>query len=153
MVEEIATVVATGQGGVWLTTTPVGTCNACQVSSDCGTGIVTKALTPRLQRFFLATELPLLAGEQVRIGIAAHSLLTAAVLVYLLPLVLLLTAALLASIAGWPEGLVITLSFVAAALGFAIARWFGQRQGTTQHIHILAVLPALAVKQAPHQPV
>ena len=86
MVEEIATVVAAESGGVWLTTTPAGTCNACQVSNDCGTGIVTKALTPRRQRFFVSTELSLLAGEQVRIGVAEQSLLKAAALVYLMPL-------------------------------------------------------------------
>lgn len=148
MVEEIATVVATQAGGVWLTTTPVGTCNACQVSSDCGTGIVTKAMTPRQQRFFLATQLPLLAGEQVRIGVAEQSLVNAALLVYLLPLVLLLAGALGGTAAALPEALVILVSFAAAALGFAVARWYGQRQDTAQQIHILAVLPALKVNQA-----
>lgn len=148
MVEEIATVVATEQGGVWLTTTPVGTCNACQVSSDCGTGIVTKALTPRQSRFFLATDLPLLAGEQVRIGVAEQRLVSAALVVYLLPLLLLIAATLFASAAGLAEIQVIVLAFVAAAIGFGIARWYGQRQDAVQQIHILAVLPALAVNQA-----
>lgn len=147
MVEEIATVVATAPGGVWLTTTPVGTCNACQVSSDCGTGIVTKALTPRQQRFFLATELSLLAGEQVRIGVAEQRLVIAALMVYLLPLLLLLGSALVATAAGLAEGWVMLLSFIAAAMGFVIARCYGQRPGATQQIHLLAVLPALAVKQ------
>ncbi|GAB2905198.1 SoxR reducing system RseC family protein [Rheinheimera gaetbuli] len=148
MVEEIATVVGTEQGGVWLTTTPVGTCNACQVSSDCGTGIVTKALTPRQHRFFLPTELQLLAGEQVRIGVAEQRLVSAALVVYLLPLLLLLAATLLANAAGLPETQVIVLAFVAAATGFVIARWYGQRQDVAQQIHILSVLPALAVNQA-----
>ena len=148
MVEEIATVVATAPGGVWLTTTPSGTCNACQVSEDGGTGIVTKALTPRQQRFFLSTELPLLAGEQVRIGVAGHSLLTAAALVYLMPLLMLIGVALLATLAALSEGLVMLLSFSAAALGFYLARCYGRRQSSTQQIRILAVLPALQVKQA-----
>ncbi|MBU2113965.1 MAG: SoxR reducing system RseC family protein [Gammaproteobacteria bacterium] len=148
MVEEIATVVATAPGGVWLTTTPVGTCNACQVSSDCGTGIVTKALTPRQSRFFLATDLPLLAGEQVRIGVAEQHLVTAALMVYLLPLLLLVGAALSASVAGLAEIWLILLSAVAAGLGFVIARRYDQRQHSAQPIHILAVLPALKVNQA-----
>lgn len=148
MVEEIATVVATAPGGVWLTTTPVGTCNACQVSSDCGTGIVTNALTPRQSRFFLTTDLPLLAGEQVRIGVAEQHLVTAALMVYLLPLLLLVGAALSASVAGFAEIWVILLSAVAAGLGFVIARAYDQRQNSAQPIHIVAVLPALKVNQA-----
>lgn len=148
MVEEIATVVATAQGGVWLTTTPVGTCNACQVSSDCGTGIVTKALTPRQSRFFLATDLPLLAGERVRIGVTEQHLVAAALMVYILPLLLLVGAALGASVAGLAEIWVIVLSAVAAGAGFGIARRYDQRQNRAKPIHILAVLPTVAVNQA-----
>ena len=57
MVEEIATVVSVEQKGVWLMTTPVASCNACQVSEDCGTGIVAKTLTPKTLHFFVASEL------------------------------------------------------------------------------------------------
>ncbi len=145
MVEEIATVVAAESGGVWLTTTPAGTCNSCHASTDCGAGIVAKALTPRQQRFFLSTELDLLPGEQIRIGIAEQSLLTAAVLVYLLPLLLLISAAALATLAGLAEGLVILLAFCGGGLGFMLARYYGQRQSKRLPIHILEVLPALAV--------
>ena len=90
MVEEIATVVAVEAGGVWLSTTPVASCNACNVSDDCGTGIVAKTMTPRQQRFFITTPLSLLPGEQVKIGLQESSLLVAALMVYLLPLLLLL---------------------------------------------------------------
>ncbi|OYW96740.1 MAG: sigma E positive regulator RseC/MucC, partial [Alishewanella sp. 32-51-5] len=78
MVEEIATVVATESDGVWLTTTPAGSCNSCHASGDCGTGIVAKTLTPRQRRFFVKSALPLLPGEQVRIGVAEQGLVTAA---------------------------------------------------------------------------
>lgn len=145
MVEEIATVVAAENDGVWLTTTPQGTCNSCQVSSDCGTGIVTKALTPRQQRFFLPTTLSLLPGEQVRIGVAEQPLLMAAFMVYLLPLLLLVLCAALASYAGLTEGLVILCACAGAAAGFFIARRYSQQQTPAQHIRILEVLSALAV--------
>lgn len=145
MVEEIATVVASEADGVWLTTTPQGTCNSCQVSDDCGTGLVTKALTPRQQRFFLPTTLALLPGEQVRIGVAEQPLLMAAFMVYLLPLLLLVLCAALASYAGLTEGLVILWSCAGTAVGFFIARRYSQQQSPAQHIRILEVLPALAV--------
>ena len=109
---------------------------------------MTQALTPRQSRFFLATDMPLLAGEQVRIGVAEQQLVTAALMVYLLPLLLLVGAALCASVAGLAEIWVILLSAVAAGVGFGIARRYDQRQNRSKPIHILAVLPTVAVNQA-----
>ena len=96
----------------------------------------------------LTENLPLLAGEQVRIGVAEQHLVTAALMVYLLPLLLLVGAALSASVAGLAEFWVIVLSAVAAVLGFVIASRYDQRQHSARPIHILAVLPALKVNQA-----
>ena len=82
MVEEIATVVRSDSAGLWLTTTPVASCNACQVSDDCGTGIVAKTLTARSQQFFVPTRLNLLPGEQVKVGLSEQQLIVAALMVY-----------------------------------------------------------------------
>ncbi|MDX1391581.1 MAG: SoxR reducing system RseC family protein, partial [Rheinheimera sp.] len=81
MVEEIATVVACDDNGFWLTTTPVASCNSCQASADCGTGIVAKTLTPRTLHFFVPSTLKLLPGEQVKIGLAEPALINAALMV------------------------------------------------------------------------
>ncbi|MCS4305816.1 sigma-E factor negative regulatory protein RseC [Rheinheimera pacifica] len=147
MVEEIATVAACEGDGVWLTTTPVASCNACNVSDDCGTGIIAKTLTPRQQRFFVATALPLLPGEQVKIGLNEQSLIMAALMVYLLPLVLLILLALLGNAAGLAEGWVMLLALAGTASGFMLARRYGQLQEKHSRIVILAVLPSLGVQQ------
>lgn len=148
MVEEIATVVGAEQGGLWLSTQPVTSCNACQVSDDCGTGIVTKALTPRQHRFFIPTELTLLPGEQVRIGISEQGLLRAALMMYLLPLVLMLLAVLIIQQL-WqpPEGVLMLSAAAGAFAGFALARRFGR--SAAEQICILDVLPSVAVNQSP----
>lgn len=148
MVEEIATVVACDDGGLWLSTTPVSSCNACQVSDDCGTGIVAKTLTPRQQQFFVASELKLLPGEQVKIGLAEPELVKAALMVYLLPIVLLLGFALLAATVTASEGLLLLAGLVGAAVGFGLARYYDQKQANHQKIQILAVLPTLGVQPA-----
>ena len=147
MVEEIATVVSVEQTGVWLTTTPVASCNACQVSDDCGTGIVAKTLTPKKLHFFVASELKLLAGEQVKIGISEQSLIIAAMMVYLLPLLLMLAFILPANAAGLNEGMQMLLAALGAASGFAIARLYGRYQEKRTDIHIVEVLPSLGVQQ------
>ena len=147
MVEEIATVVACDTGGVWLSTTPVASCNACQVSDDCGTGIVAKTLTPKSLQFFVPSTLNLLPGEQVKIGLAEPALVKAALMVYLLPVVMLLLATLLGSAAGFNEGGQMVLALLGAVAGFFLARRYGQRQERLTQIHILAVLPTLQVQQ------
>ncbi|MAA95453.1 MULTISPECIES: SoxR reducing system RseC family protein [unclassified Arsukibacterium] len=148
MIEQIATVLAVEKEGVWLGTTPVTTCNACHASADCGTGIVAKTMTPRQNRFFVATDLALLPGEQVTVATAGEQLVTAALLVYLLPLVLLVSGALLAHV-GWQaaEGWVMLAAATGAGCGFLLARHFGARMAGQQQLSILNVLPKINVRQ------
>lgn len=146
MVEEIATVVASEQDGLWLTTSPAGSCNSCQVSGDCGTGIVAKTFTPRQRRFFVKSDLALLPGEQVRIGMAEQSLVTAALLVYLLPLLLMIVSiTLLHSLWSLPEPALLLVAAVALYAGFRLARWLEQRLSSDDSVQILQVLPQLKV--------
>lgn len=148
MVEEIATVVATEVDGVWLTTTPVGSCNSCQVNQDCGTGIVAKTFTPRQQRFFVNTTLSLLPGEQVRVGIAEQGLMAAALFVYLVPLSLMLIALLILQALWQPSEIILILAAVLTlAAGFMLARSYDRRRNLTEQVTILEVLPALKIQR------
>lgn len=147
MVEEIATVAASERNGVWLTTTPVASCNACKVSDDCGTGIVAKTVTPKQQRFFVPTALTLLPGEQVKIGLDEQSLVMAALMVYLIPLMLLLLLTLAGSAAGLEEPWIILLAVIGTAAGFTLTRHYGKYQANHTKIVILEVLPSLGVQQ------
>lgn len=147
MIEQLASVVATEKSGVWLTTTPVSSCNSCHVSDDCGTGIVAKTLTPRQHRFFVSTELSLLPGEQVKIAVSEQNLLQAALMVYFLPLVLMLLAGLFAShYLVLAEGWVMLAALLGASGGFVLARRYSLwQQSQTEQIHIMQVLPQLAI--------
>jgi sigma-E factor negative regulatory protein RseC len=147
MIEQIATVVAVESDGVWLATTPVTTCNACHASDDCGTGIVAKTMTPRQNRFFVSTELSLLPGEQVKVAMAGQQLVNAALLVYLLPLLLMMAAALLVHLTWQPaEGWVMLAAAVGAGSGLLLARYYGAGIATQQPLSILAVLPEINVQ-------
>ncbi|MBV2130650.1 SoxR reducing system RseC family protein [Arsukibacterium indicum] len=147
MIEQIATVLAVEPDGVWLETTPVTTCNACQVSDDCGTGIVAKTMTRRQNRFFVRTTLPLLAGEQVKVATAGEQLVTAALLVYLLPLVLMMLSALTVHLS-WQaaEGWVMLAAAIGAGAGLLIARYYGAKMASGQPVSIMAVLPDIKVQ-------
>jgi sigma-E factor negative regulatory protein RseC len=125
MIEEIATVLAVHEDGVEVVCFSKSACGQCKQNSSCGTGLVSKALPGRDHRFVIATELPLAVDQQVRIGIPEQSLITSALLVYLLPLLLLLGGALVASIGlGLGDGGTLAGAAIGGVAGFVLAsRW------------------------------
>ena len=146
MLEEIATVMKTEADGVWLKTQSVSSCNACQSNNDCGTGVVAKALTPRDNLFFVRSPLQLLAGQKVKIAVSEQHLVSAAALLYLLPLFCLIAVAALLSQLQLAETAIVVGSFTALGAGFAVARFFTGTAVQQEQIEILAVLPDLAVQ-------
>ncbi|KKL02612.1 sigma E positive regulator RseC/MucC [Rheinheimera mesophila] len=146
MLEEIATVMKSQADGVWLKTQSVSSCNACQANNDCGTGVVAKALTPRENLFFVKSQLQLLEGQKVKIAVSEQQLLSAAALLYLLPLCCLIAVAAFLSRLQLAETTVVLGSLAALLAGFVIARLFTGSATEQQHVEIIAVLPELAVQ-------
>lgn len=146
MLEEIATVMKSQSDGVWLKTQSVGSCNACQANNDCGTGVVAKALTPRDNLFFVKSQLPLLEGQKVKIAVSEQHLLSAAALMYLLPLFCLIAVSALLSRLQLAESTIVLGSLAALVAGFGVARLFSGPSTQQEQIEILAVLPELAVQ-------
>lgn len=141
MIEEIATVSAVYDGQVEVVCFSKSACGQCQQNSNCGTGIVSKALPGRDHRFVITTDLALTVNQQVRIGIPDHSLLRSVFLVYLFPLLLVLAGALLASIGlGMGDGGTILGAAIGGTLGFVLAsRYSGQL--ATEPVIIAVLLP------------
>lgn len=144
MIEEVATVSAVYAGGVEVVCFSKSACGQCKQNSQCGTGLVSKALPGRDHRFRIATDLPLMVDQQVRIGIPELSLINSALLVYLLPLLLLLAGALLASAGlGMGDGGTLAGATVGGVIGFVLAsRWAkGNNRLQTEPVIIALVLP------------
>ncbi|WP_107850865.1 SoxR reducing system RseC family protein [Oceanimonas marisflavi] len=144
MIEEIATVTTVHTGAVEVSCFSKSACGQCRQSSSCGTGLVSKALPGRDHRFVIATGLELRPGQQVRIGIPEHSLITGALLVYLLPLLCLLAGGLLASWAGFADGGSIAGALAGGVLGFGLASRLSRHRGKKDHPVILDALIPLA---------
>jgi len=148
MVEEIATVVQVDASGVWLQTKVVSSCKSCSAQDSCTSGVVAKAMTRRDYRFFLPqASSELLVGQQVRIGIAEEVLVKSAFLVYLLPLLMFIGAVAVSVAGGWNEGVQLLVGLAGGYAGMLLARRFGANLGSVQQqVHLLAVLPTLAVE-------
>ncbi len=87
MMEEIATVIRTENNG-WITVEVKvkNACNHCDNNESCGTSAVSKAFSPKVQRFSIPAEGQYQAGEQIKLGLPESVILKAAAIVYLLPL-------------------------------------------------------------------
>lgn len=123
------------------------TCGGCQANDDCGTGVVAKAFSPKKEQLYLPCEQVVKVGQGVKLGIPEERLLSASALVYLLPLVAMLSAALAAQfslplLGLQAEGWIIASAIVAAALSFYWLNYYFKqdKQGDYQP-QLIALLP------------
>lgn len=115
MIEEPGVVVAVDVDGVWVATQRKSTCGSCSARMACGQGILNSlSADKKTHTIKVATELSLAEGDQVTLAISQHSLVSSALLVYMLPLLLMFVAAFAAHYLNATEPWII----FAAVLGF-----------------------------------
>lgn len=101
MVEEQGVVVAVEGHAAWVETQRKAVCDTCSVNKGCGTAVISKALGDKRSRIkVLNGDLPLRVGDEVVIGLQEQALLRGSLIVYGLPLMLMMAAALCADYAG-----------------------------------------------------
>lgn len=97
MIEEQAIVTQISQGQVWIKRLQGGACGGCMQQASCSTATLAKLLPKR--EFAVDCELDVQAGEQVVVAIDDAHLLSTSLLMYVLPLVAMLIAVGMASLA------------------------------------------------------
>lgn len=144
MIEEQGRVVAVEPGAVWVETRRRSTCSSCSAQAGCGQGLMDRLGVDARRGFVrVLCDLQLAVGDAVVIGIREDLLVRSALLVYLLPLLGLFAAALLASSARLSEPLVIAAAFAGFGLSWLLVRARGRRAGdcaTAQPVVLRAVL-------------
>lgn len=151
MITETAKVVAVE--GDWVTVEAAikTTCSSCQAQSDCGTGAISRAIAPKSQQLTLRTPFPVKVGDEVKVGIPEVGLVAASAWLYLAPLLIFITSALLFSqlFAGSGEGWVVLASALTMVAGFvAVSRFIKRLDNTRFQPVILASQQANTVRQA-----
>lgn len=87
MIKETAMVIAVDGDSVTVEAAIKSTCNACQAQSDCGTGVISRAIAPKTQQLTLRTPMTVNVGQKVIVGIPEAGILSASAWLYLLPLI------------------------------------------------------------------
>lgn len=98
-------------------------CGSCSLKATCGQAILARYFGRKNPSFSLKDTSGLQVGDKITLGLEAKKLNLAAVLQFLLPLLTLLAAALVAQSLGWSSGFSLLISAgVGLALGFLLAR-------------------------------
>ncbi|WP_345548480.1 SoxR reducing system RseC family protein [Microbulbifer aestuariivivens] len=128
--EERGRIVAIEADAIWVETVQRSGCHGCAAKSGCGTGLLGDywANASRIRVALNSRDTAAVRLNDIAvIGIAEHALTTAALLVYLVPLLALLLLAYGGQeVAGEPGAIVGAIAGL--ALGALVVRWFSHRR-------------------------
>lgn len=126
--EGLARVVAVEDHQVWLEPMQASSCGGCASAAACGSkGIGTLANRLAARRFPVSSRLRLQVGEQVVVAFDASSLVKAAAVAYVIPLLFALAAAIGAQAQAGRDGLTLLAALAGLAAGFVVMKLFATR--------------------------
>lgn len=129
MLEERGRIVAIESGAIWVETIQRSGCHGCSARAGCGTGLLGDYFSSASRiRVALNSWDPddIALNDTAVIGIGENTLAGSALLIYLLPLVTLLLAALAGDAAGDEAG-AIAGGLAGLLVGAALVRWHSRR--------------------------
>ncbi|MCK4743545.1 MAG: SoxR reducing system RseC family protein [Sulfuriflexus sp.] len=90
MIEEQAIVVDVSGQAISVETDSESNCGHCSAKSGCGTSLLGKFFSRNRQQLIVETDLSLVVGDKVVLGLNSDALLQGSVIVYAIPLVMML---------------------------------------------------------------
>ena len=134
MIEETAVVLEVRGQQALLQTQRKSACQSCSVKSGCGTSTLSKVVGKRSSQFIVDNTLGVEPGNQVTIAVDENALVQGSLLVYLLPLVLMLSAGVFAELLFATESMTILFSIAGFALPVLLVRYTLPRSGLKKSI-------------------
>lgn len=124
MIEESGRVVRVSDDQVWVETVKQSACASCSAQKGCGQSLLAKIGDGRKLEIEVDNpdRLAVDIDDQVVLGVAERSFLTASLLVYLLPVLSMFFFAVIPQLAGYPEPWVIAAAALGLAAGFILTR-------------------------------
>ncbi|MEH6577613.1 MAG: SoxR reducing system RseC family protein [Amphritea sp.] len=131
MIEETGRVVEVNEEAVWVETIKQSACSTCSAQKGCGQSLLAKVGDGKRLRMrvdnpaYLAVDL----DDQVVLGVGERSFLTASLVVYLVPLIVMFLFALIAQQQALAEPMVILFAAVGLCTGFMCSRYLSKIMG------------------------
>ena len=95
MIEEKASVISVAGKQIWVQTQRKSVCGSCSVQKGCGTASLEQLFGRKRTQLLVSSNLPVNAGDEVLLGIEESTLLRGSMLLYGIPLVFMLSGAIL----------------------------------------------------------
>jgi len=102
-------------------------CDSCQLKSGCGQSALTQLSSNKCIEFNVANTINAKEGDIVALAISEKGLLSASLLMFMMPLMLMLGVSLITkSFFAWTDGIVALSGLVSLLLGFGFARIYAK---------------------------
>lgn len=119
MIEESGRVVAVESGAVWVETIRQSSCASCSAQKGCGHSVLAQASRRHTHiRALTSTECEV--GDGVVIGVPEDVVVTGSLVAYLLPLITLITATIVADALGAGDGVTALAGVAGLGAGFVL---------------------------------
>lgn len=109
---------------IWVETKIKTSCGSCQHNQQCGTGVIARTFTPKSNKVLVECDFDVEAGQTITVQINERNLISAAFLLYGLPLLMAFLVLLLLQLIQLSEGWQILSTILAGAAGFGLAAKF-----------------------------
>ncbi|WP_404368849.1 SoxR reducing system RseC family protein [Marinobacter sp.] len=132
MITERGRVIAVKADRVWVQTIRQSACQSCSARAACGQKVLAGMSAGRANQIAVNNLLDAAVGDEVTVAIGESALLRASLLVYALPLVLMVSGAILGQqISSESDALAVAGAGMGLGLGFLIARSVQKRLGAS----------------------
>lgn len=142
MLEQTGKVVAVTPASVLIETERRSACGHCGVSDRCGTSVIAGLFKQRTNTLRLDNSMDLQAGDEVVIGIPEHLVLRAALWAYMVPMLFMITFALIVATAGYADWYVFLASMAGLFNGLYLARVLQSRKISSGIVLLRKTAPA-----------
>ena len=122
LIEGVARVVATDRDTIWLEPEQENSCGGCLSASACGVKSGGSSRRLKARRFPMVNSFDGRVGDRVVVGISERALVRASATAYVIPLLLMLGAAVAVQLATGSDGAAALAAFAGLAGGLALAR-------------------------------
>ena len=125
MIQESATVIRIEGNDTWVQTQRKSACGQCAANKGCGTSVLSNVVGKKIATLRVINPIDAQVGDEVVIGLNESALVRGALITYLLPLLMMIVAALLGQFLAEKTGNQTSELFVIlfAAGGFMIAMY------------------------------
>ncbi|MDI9246125.1 SoxR reducing system RseC family protein [Marinobacter sp. CHS3-4] len=143
MITEQGKVIAVTGDQVWVRTIRSSACESCSARSGCGQRVLASASNGRANQILVTNHLGAQVGDEVAVAIEESALLTASLLVYAVPLLLMVLGAVVGQqwLPAQDMGAIIG-ALAGLGGGFALARRIQSRPGHRYEPTLIKILPS-----------